>query len=650
MAKQLRTKWRAQVDNPNLETHNNNNDKAKEKRKLKDPSNSKEDDLSVSKKLKTKDENVSLNSNNNHDDIKQQKPIDKTINSNSKDELQVKSIKTAKCKSGKMRSIGVLEKTVYGKPISANGTTEHHHHKSNQSAGNSFITKGSQLINQTSSLPSLPLNKLTKSSEKGITIIEAQPLPASELLANSTASQSSKHIIKESAGFMDALSSLPTPSKLKKKKKTDCKQTADKPPTPTNKNLKDDKMVLDERLAASAVDQDRMMDIDHSIDDLNNYHGAKLSEENNSLESTTSLNASDIEFLVFSPELPYSPNKQPKRSILQYFVNNDDKRRRKKLSWADESGNNLEKVKLFETDAKERCNMFKQIQNFDEHRKEETGKERNLMRDSLKSINNPGTCYMNWCLREIDFDNTDRFASSGQLSVEAEIQKERLKCVLEDIDLLFNKSEFPKEPDAEIESSNLEENATREIPLEDENNQVNDYSNEQFKIVNEHTMPFATDSSNSPAYLNTNANNLMNAQQFNNYNQMINNAPFNNNVNYSPMLNGNANLYNNQQPQPQPMYNMYNGVQQMVNQPSQMMTDQKQSNRWSSSNNWDNSMNNQQPPVNQPQLNNYNSKQGNKNNHFSKNKGNKKATALCRFYQNNGNCKHGVKCMFLHSK
>lgn len=585
-AKKLRSKWREFVNNVQNNDQNNTEDckatdraQSKEKRKLKDASNIENGPtLNNVKKLKT-------------DDIKPVVDANKSTTADHQNGV-TKNIKTAKCKLGKSRSIGVLEKLsnekdADNKPVSASNGGDHklNHHST---VGNSFLSKGSMLVNQTASTPSMPLNKLSKSNDKGIQLIDAQPLPASELIS-STVGHSTKHIIKESAGFMDALSSVPASTKIKKKKKISASSKE------------------------KAVDSDPdMMDLDNSIGDLNqNSANDSRQDENNSLESTTSLNASEIEFLTFSNASPYDPLREPKKGILLYVPRGH----KRKISWPDDD--KLEKVKFFELDNKERCNVTKESNSFNQHRKEEMQNERNEMNNirHLKQLkDNPGVELMKWCVIPIDLTGFDTFERSTS-SEEKRIQEERLKDVLEFIELP-DRPEFPREPDAN-DSNQLDTSQTKVIPLEDENNLVNDYSNQQYSIVGDQQ------SDSYPTSDNMYYNNLINSQS-----QM--NSQFLNLNNVNQLLN-NPNAYDQQ---PQQIYMPYeNGTHQsqMVNQ--QIPTDQQ--NRWTNSN-WETTTNHQT---------NYYS--NNKFNNQNKN-ANKKQSTACKFWIRSKNCRHGDKCHFLH--
>lgn len=612
LSKELRMKWKREM-------FPGESSSEKPKRKLKDASNSNRDGEQLSnggsgqKKLKTKDENVSLNSLNND-----QKKADKTTPSSEK------NIKTVKCKLGKSRSIGVLEKSAAKPATSSNSTPTDH-------KPGTVLLKGAMLFNNTASTPSPKLNVSNKvnkvNGSAGIQIIEAQPLPITELAAGVASSQQTKHIIKESAGFMDALSSIPLTPKIKKKKKIE-KAPAEKPASKPEKS-------------ASELDK---MDFDSGIDEVSTpllvTRRLSSSDRNNSMESESS----ECEFLSFDTPTPYDPDRRPTKGILQLLARGNGRR----ITWPEDV--KLEKVKYFESDENERCNVSRPIgsTNFAEHRKEEIEKERdafkNKNKNTLKTINNPGTTFIPYRLHLIDFEGVERLLVNVQ-SEECRIQAERLRNVLEDINLLYSRPD-PRDPEPEMNIELLMDTETKEIPLEDENNVVADYSHTPFKVV-------ANDPSSSVVYAATpvmdahlygNMNGLMNGPVIGNQmtNYLMNPSQFNN-VNYGQMMSNAPNLYANQQP----AYSssMY-GAMPMVQPPMQPMQVDP---HWTTSN-WNNVTNNQQQsnPNGNYHSNNHN---GNSHNNKSNNHSNKKGKKVaCRYYLKPGGCSKGSHCPFLHGK
>lgn len=590
LSKELRKKWKDEMFPGETSAE-------KPKRKLKDASNSNRDgeqlsNGNVSKKLKTKDENVSLNSLDN------EKKAEKSAPSSDK------SIKTVKCKLGKSRSIGVLEKTA-AKPATSNSTSNDH-------KPGTVLSKGAMLFNNTASTPSPKLNVSNKvNGSAGIQIIEAQPLPATELAAAS--SQQTKHIIKESAGFMDALSSVPSASKIKKKKKIE--KPAEKPTS------KPEKAELDK------------MDLDSGIDEVNTplivTRRLSSSDKNQSLESEQS----ECEFLSFDTLTPYDPNRRPAKGILQLLARGNGRR----ITWCEDA--NLEKVKYFESDENERCNVTKiGSTNFAEHRKEEIEKERDALKNKNKNIlqivNNPGTSLIPWRLYVIDFEGVERLQVTVQ-SEERRIQAERLRNVLEDINLLYTRPD-PRDPEPEMNVELLQDTETKEIPLEDENNVVADYSHTPFKVAHDPSVAYAqTPVMDLYGNLN-NMNGLMNGQMIGNQmpNYLMNPQQFNN-LNYGQMISNASNLYGTQQP----TYSssMYSAMP-MVNQQAPM-----QDSPWTTSN-WNNVTNQQQSNQNG---NNYHNNNGNSHNN-NKGTNNKKGKRPCRYYSKPGGCTKGDRCPFLH--
>ena len=611
LSKEVRAKWKSDV----FPTDSNE----PSKRKLKDTSNSDRDGEQLSngssKKLKTKDENVSLNSLNN-----KHKKTDKAVSSSDK------NIKTVKCKLGKSRSIGVLERTG-DKPASSSNSTPVDHKPG------TVLSKGAMLFNNTASTPSPKLNVSNKvNGSTGIQIIEAQPLPITELVASNASSQQTKHIIKESAGFMDALSSIPAP-KMKKKKKIE-KAPTEKPLT-AKPDLK----------ASPELDK---MEFDSGVDDLNTSiivsRRLSSSDKNNSVESESS----ESEFLSFDTQTPYDPDKQPSRGILLLMA----KGKKRRITWPGDE--KLEKVKYFESDENERCNVSKSINStsFVEHRKEEMEKERDLIKskNTLKTINNPGTTFIPYRLHLIDFEGVERFPV-GLQSEEKKIQEERLKTVLEDINLLYTRPD-PRDPEPEMNIDLMPDTETKEIPLEDENNMtIADYSQTPFKVSNDPTVLYHTPTpvaDNNQAYSNMNGlmNGPMIGNQMNNY---LMNANQFSNINYGQMMGNTPNLYGNQQP----MYNsnMYSAMPMVGQPPIQPMPIDS---NWTTSN-W-NSVTNQQQQQNgnfHNNGNNHNTKSNNSNtgsnSHNKKNHQNKKGKKVpCRFYLKPGGCQKGSSCPFLH--
>lgn len=651
-AKQLRSKWRKFILDADKQNTEDNMKQIKEKRKLNDKSNSQDN---INKKLKIKDENLNTDITNKSTPppSNQQSPvIDKnalnTLNTNDliKSEDKPKVNMTAKVKLGKSRSIGVLEKNNENgctKPLSTTKSASKH-----ASVNGSFITKSAMLLNQTSSTPSLPLNKLKKVDDKGIKIIDAQPLSFNEL-ANQASSQTAKHIIKESAGFMDELNAVSSTPKLKKKKKKDDKVSE----KGTNKTRRDSES--DEQ-----NDSVRM-----EIDDLDlnlNVTPTDCNKQFNEINSIESPKRNETEYLEFRTPVPFDSEKRAKKSILQVTPKPKtpeelEIRKNRRIRWASEE--ELEKVKLFELDDQERCNVWKNKDNsFNEHRKKDTTDERVLL-NAKQFKCTPSTFVKNWKLTKIDLPVSETVI--GSKSLEKEIQQQRLSSVLEDINIFGPKPEFPKEPD-NTESIN-NDIITNMIPLDEENHMVADFSNEVYTIHPSNIINNNIDNNLYGHNQSIGSNNINSLPMSNNnqlYSQDYSNLNLLNSINQlSQTQQPQQNVYNNA-PYAQ-MFNTQSVLPQNQQQTSQMnMQQQSDNSRWNQSN-WTNTpiQNNFQNNnnrndhqnnnnVNVNSMNNNNSNNNSNNNRNNRNHRFGNGSKPCKFFSKNGKCFRGDKCAFKH--
>uniref|UniRef100_T1IJS3 Serine/threonine-protein phosphatase 1 regulatory subunit 10 n=1 Tax=Strigamia maritima TaxID=126957 RepID=T1IJS3_STRMM len=377
------------------------------------------------------------------EDVKLPEYLEKELNNNNK-KFKGDRPKTVKTYRTKFRSTGLEEMTVPPKPaVKKNTAVDKSAALAAKRAIKRVLPYKDSSFSEKRHKPSSLVTLSSDSTEKpGIKLIPPKPKPM--------------HIIKESAGFMDALVGEPA-TPLKKKKKSARSPTATTPPVsstlPTEtpkfqfyKDTMDTNDVKTEEMDENNTDNSEEMQV------MEDKIEAAVSEANCSISSPKSeeVKPMEVEPVDIKPKLV---------------------KKKKKVSWAEES--QLREVFIFELDETERCNV-NNIKNFGDMKTLDRMKERQAVETAKRWIGDKMEEKIMW-LAPILIDLPSQLVERGCNSEQINIQRDREQSVLQEI--YFSRDSVPDtshEPDPET----VEATEPKIIPLEDENNPdaVIDYS------------------------------------------------------------------------------------------------------------------------------------------------------------------------------